>query len=333
MKTVLLTGVAGFIGAHTLEHLLENTDWAIFGVDSLEHAGKYERIDMVLRKNSAWESRFMFKKLNLALPWSMDELPIDVDYIINMASESHVDRSIKEPAPFVKNNVDLTIHMLEYARKVKPDVFIQISTDEVYGAMYDHPFVEWERLIPSNPYSASKAAQEMIAISYWRTYNVPVVITNTMNNIGEMQDVEKFVPMLIRDISEDKIALVHGTEQEIGTRFYLHARNHADALLFILKNCPPHLYEADIDDKPDRYNIVGEDQVSNLEMAERIASLLGKRLRYRLEDYHTTRPGHDMHYGLNGDKLKELGWVPPLGLEESLRRTVENYMQHKEWLR
>lgn len=333
MKTVLLTGVAGFIGAHTLEHIMENTDWSVFGVDSLQHAGKYERIEMVLRKNPTWQSRFQFKKLDLALPWSTDELPVEVDYIINMASESHVDRSIKNPVPFLKNNLNLTIHMLEFARKVKPKVFIQISTDEVYGAMYDHPFVEWERLIPSNPYSASKASQEMIAISYWRTYDVPVVITNTMNNIGEMQDVEKFVPMLIRDISEDKIALVHGTEEEIGTRFYLHARNHADALLFILNNCTPHMYKAETDDKPDRYNIVGEDQVSNLEMAERIAKLLGKRLRYRLEDYHTTRPGHDMHYGLDGSKLKKLGWVPPLGLEESLRRTVENYMEHKDWLR
>lgn len=334
---VLLTGVAGFIGAHTLEHLLENTNAEIIGIDSLEHRGDYRRIEQVLRKApELWAQRFIFIKKDLVNPFTVAELEKmgKVDYIINMAAESHVDRSIEDPAPFVKNNVDLCLTMLEYARVAKPKMFIQISTDEVYGPMYDGvAYKEWSTPVPSNPYSASKAAQEAIAISYWRTYGVPLVITNTMNNIGEMQDVEKFVPMLIRDISQGKTAQIHGTPKEIGSRFYLHARNHADALLFIMNNLPAHAYDQrKTHSRPDRYNIVGDTQLDNLEMAERVAALLNVELKYDLVDFHTTRPGHDMHYGLDGSLLHHLGWVPPLSFEESLKRTVDNYMTHKEWL-
>ena len=332
---ILLTGTAGFIGAHTLEHLLEHTDWHIIGVDSLVHAGKIERVNQVINKVPEWTDRFEFIKADLSFPTELDKLPTaGIDYIINMASESHVDRSIEDPVPFIKNNVDLTVHMLEYARNVRPNVFIQISTDEVYGPMQDeYAFLEWEREIPSNPYSASKAAQEMIAISYWRTYGVPLVITNTMNNIGEMQDVEKFVPMLIRDISQGKKAQVHGTPEQIGSRFYLHARNHADALLFILRGAPPVQYGGLGVDRPARYNIVGDTRLTNLEVAERIAALLDKPLEYELVDFHSTRPGHDLHYGLNGSLLESLGWKPPLSFEDSLKRTVDNYLEHPEWLK
>ena len=335
MKTLLLTGVAGFIGAHTLEHFLTNTDWFIVGVDDLEHCGKYERVEQVLSKNHEWESRFAFRKIDLANSKDIMSLPErKMNYIISMASESHVDRSISDPVPFVRNNVELTINTLEYARVNKPDVFIQISTDEVYGAMYDDkPYAEWDRLVPSNPYSASKAMQEMLAISYWRTYDIPVVITNTMNNIGEMQDVEKFVPKVIKEILAGQKVQIHGNKQDIGSRFYLHARNHADALLFILLNRPPKAFNGQKQARPDKYNIVGDTRLTNLEMARAIASYMDiPQLEYEMVNYHGTRPGHDMHYGLSGGKLKQLGWKPPLSFEESLARTVENYMEHKEWL-
>lgn len=332
-EKVLLTGVAGFIGAHTLEHFMECTDWHVVGVDSLEHAGDIRRIEQVLQKNPAWKSRFTFVKADLSydLDASLINQIGDADYIINMASESHVDRSISDPKPFIRNNVMLTVNMLELARLINPEIFIQISTDEVYGPMHDHPYAEWERYLPSNPYSASKAAQEMIAISYWRTYGVPLVITNTMNNIGEMQDVEKFVPMLIRDISEGRTAQIHGSEKEIGSRFYLHARNHADALKYIIEEVDPKLHENG-HEYPEKFNVVGDTRLDNVAMAKKIAKLLGKKLNYELVDYHSTRPGHDMHYGLDGSKLEEHGWVPPLSFEESLQRTVDNYMKHKEWL-
>ncbi len=335
MKTVLLTGVAGFIGAHTLQHFFETTDWKVLGVDSLEHKGDYRRIDQVMSKNPEWKKRFEFLKLDLAHRGAVKAL-VDwapkVDDVINMASESHVDRSISDPVPFVQNNVNLCLTMLEYARIVKPKTFIQISTDEVYGAMYDEPYKEWATDMPSNPYSGSKAAQEMIAISYWRTYSVPVIITNTMNNIGEMQDGEKFLPMLIKRIHEGETVPIHAIGDEIGSRSYLHARNHADALKFIIEKRPPHMYDIDEDySRPDRYNVVGETQTSNLELAQMVAKVLGKPLNYELVDSHSARPGHDMHYGLDGAKIKDLGWKAPYTFEQSLEHTVKNYIAHPQW--
>ena len=334
MKRVMITGAAGFIGAHTLEHLLENTDWEIIAVDSLLHHGKKERIIQVIKKNKAWAARTHFYRINLAAPEAqlgLISIIPDVDYIINLAAESHVDRSITDPVPFIKNNVNLMLNMLEYARLTKPKVFMQISTDEVYGPMLDsEPFREWDRELPSNPYSASKAAQEMIAISYWRTYGVPLVITNTMNNIGEMQDAEKFVPLVIKKVLTGEEISIHGNKADMGSRFYLHARNHADALLFILRQVKkPPLYPRQ--NVPARFHIVGDTRVGNLDMAERIAALVGKPLKYKFDS--SVRPGHDLHYGLNGSVLKKLGWVPPLMFEDSLERTVQNYLDHPEWLK
>lgn len=345
MKRVLLTGGAGFIGSHTLEHFLENTDWHIVIADSLEHRGDMRRIEQVLSKNPAWVKRIDFHKIDLAKPIDLVTANLwgRIDYVINMAAESHVDRSIDDPAPFITNNVLLTINMLEYARIAKPDIFIQISTDEVYGPMYDKPFPEWSPLVPSNPYSASKAAQEMIAVSYWRTYSVPLIITNTMNNIGEMQDAEKYLPKVIKSIINNKHVPVHGHIENgseiIGSRFYLHARNHADALLFLInkfaEDRPMVVRDATKVNGPaypERFNIVGDTQLSNLELAEQVAKILDKKLSYELIPFHTTRPGHDMHYGLDGTKLHNLGWRPPVTFNEALRRTVKNYLDNPEWL-
>jgi dTDP-glucose 4,6-dehydratase len=256
-----------------------------------------------------------------------------VDYIWNLASESHVDRSITDPRPFIENNVRLAITMLEYARLARPEVFIQVSTDEVYGpAPEGVDFPEWSPIVPSNPYSASKAAQEAIAISYWRTYSVPLIITNTMNLIGERQDTEKFIPSTIAKVHADKIVTVHGNEQEIGSRFYIHARNHADALLFLTNAVKPALFDRDTVDKPDRFNVRGEREVNNLEMAEMIADILGKKLKYQFLDFHRERPGHDPRYALDDKKLRDLGWTPPLPLFESLERTVSWTLRNPEWL-
>lgn len=336
MTKVLLTGVAGFIGAHTLQHFFENTDWHIIGVDSLEHHGDYRRIEQVLNKEPEWQKRFTFIKTDLAkiAPKAFAKKIGKIEYIINMAAESHVDRSIEEPVPFVKNNVDLCLNVLEVSRIVKPDMFIQISTDEVYGPMYDIPYREWDPQIPSNPYSASKAAQEMIAISYWRTYGVPVVITNTMNNIGEMQDMEKYLPSIINTINKGGTVKVHAVGDDIGSRFYLHARNHADAILFIMNKLPAKSYDPHRGHtKPDRYHVVGDTQLNNLELAQKVAAVMGKPLKYKMVDSHTIRPGHDLHYGLDGSKLHSLGWRPPMAFEESLRQTTNNYLKHPQWLK
>jgi len=329
---VLITGAAGFLGAHIVEHLLVNTDWDIVCLDSFHHKGVAERIaDSTYYQ--ANKDRVSVVTHDLTAPLSrMAMTKIGrVDYIINAASQSHVDRSIDDPVPFAQNNMNLMLNMLQYARLAHPSVFIQISTDEVYGPAPDGTkHKEWASILPSNPYSGSKAAQEAMCIAYWRTYGVPVVITNTMNLIGERQDPEKFVPMVMKKVLAGEEMVIHGTPDNIGSRFYIHCRNQADGLLFILKNLKPAKYPDT--DRPDRYNIVGEKEMNNLEMAELIAKLLDKPLKYRFEDFHKTRPGHDRRYALDGKKLADLGWQPPIDLETSLKRTVDWTLENREWL-
>lgn len=330
MKTVVLTGSAGFVGAHVVEHLLVNTDWRIVGLDSFRHRGDSMRVYHDPK-------RYVVYTHDLTNPIS-DRLIKKigpVDYIINMASDSHVDRSITDPVPFCENNVKLALTMLDYARKIKPEMFIQISTDEVYGPALNHVLhKEWSTILPSNPYSASKASQENLCISFWRSYNVPVILTNTMNIFGERQDREKFIPMTIAKICKGEIVTIHGSENNIGSRFYLHARNQSDALLFIMRNVKPTMYYDNINEiiKPDRFNIVGDIELNNLELAQMIADILKKQLHYKLEDFHHTRPGHDRRYALDGSKLKNLGWIAPVSFHKSLEKTVLWTVEHPEWM-
>lgn len=333
MVKILLTGISGFIGSHILDHLLLNTDWNIIGVASWSHKGAPQRI-LDSKIYQKYKNRVEIITHDLTSPlhkFDIDKLK-DVKYILNVASESHVDRSIAEPVSFIKNNVDLVLNMLELAREIKPEVFVQVSTDEVYGCAEGFNHKEWSPIIPSNPYAASKAAQEAIAISYWRTYGVPLIITNTMNNIGERQDSEKFIPLLIRKILNGEKVFIHAysDRKKAGSRFYLHARNHADALLYILRYKLPLMYP-DVD-RPDRYNIVGEKEVNNLDMAQFVAKELGKNLSYKLVDFHSSRPGHDTRYGLDGNKLDRLGWKPPLDFETSLKRTIRWTLKNKKWI-
>jgi dTDP-glucose 4,6-dehydratase len=336
MPRVLLTGAGGFVGHHTLEHLLVTTDWEVVATDSFRHFGKTDRLTDVLASHPEQADRVTVVTHDLTVPWSAQGIERigPIDYVINMASESHVDRSITDPVPFVRNNVDVALNMLELARVLQPQAFIAVSTDEVYGPAPDgHDHVEWSTILPSNPYAASKAAQEALAISYWRTYGVPVVLTNTMNLLGERQDPEKYVPMLISRIHRGEMVTIHGSPEVIGSRFYLHARNQADALVHILRNLPPQPYrDSRAIVMPDRYNVVGEREIDNRSLAELVAEYVGRPLRYRFEDFHATRPGHDRRYALDGTKLANLGWKAPVSLEESLRHTVEWTLRHGEWL-
>lgn len=198
-KRVLITGLGGFVGCHYLDHYLVNTDWEIIGIDSWRHKGIPERItDSEHYQKNKDRVKIFTHDLNAPISQVMIDRMGKIDYIINLASLSHVDTSITDPVNFINNNVNLALNMLELARKITPEKFIQFSTDEVYGPMIDdvaHP--EWDKILPSNPYSASKACQEAIAISYWRTYSVPLIITNTMNIIGEKQDGEKYLPKIV----------------------------------------------------------------------------------------------------------------------------------------
>ena len=329
-KRVLLTGMGGFMAGHFCEHILKNTDWEIIGLESFRHKGDSLRIIK--------DPRITVYTCDCATPISyrLEHQIGEVDYIVNMASDSHVDRSITDPVDFVKNNFNIALYMLEFARRQpKLEKFIQISTDEVFGpALEGHNHREWENHLPSNPYSASKSAQEQLCIAYWRCYGVPVIITNTMNIIGERQDPEKFLPMLISKINKGEEVTIHGNEKYIGRRYYLHARNQADAILFILKNVDVIKYYDTVDKvlKPERFNIVGDVEMNNLELAQLVAKIMNKELKYKLMDFHAARAGHDRRYALDGSKIRERGWKAPLTFEQSLRKTVAWTLAHKEWL-
>lgn len=333
-KRCLITGISGFFGSHLLRHVLMQTDWDIIGIVSWKHKGTPERVE------NAWKDldkdRVTIIRHDLEAPFTEHTKRKigKVDYILNIASNSHVDRSIEEPRPFIAGNVESVLTMLELAREVKPELFLQFSTDEVYGpAPEGTDYPEWSTIRPSNPYSASKAAQEAIAFSYWRTYDVPLVITNTMNLVGQTQDTEKYPARLIRKIYNGETVTVHGKPDDIGSRYYIHARNAADAVLFIVNNLPPKHYVEDHTLEPDRYNIVGETELDNLELAQLTARLMDKELKYEFEDFHKTRSGHDRRYALSGEKLRKLGWQPPEDFEESWKRSIDWTLEHKdEWL-
>jgi dTDP-glucose 4,6-dehydratase len=308
-------------------------------------------------RSTLWE-RVVLTPCDLALPvgptiqarWSRCR------YVFNVASASHVDRSILEPGEFIQNNVALQTNVLDAARRMPElELFLQMSTDEVYGPAYrDHRHAEWEMIFPSNPYSASKAAQEAIAFSYWRTYDLPIIITNTMNIIGVRQDPEKFLPLVIRRLVNGEKIVVHSSSTgESGSRFYLHADNLADAWLHITRHYTPgpwgSIYESVPrysagHSRPARFNVVGEREIRNDELVRVVAGMLPGFLKgvdpdeyaeslIERVDFHSSRPGHDLRYALDGRKIEsDLGWTPPIPLEESLRKTVTWYVTNPEWL-
>lgn len=328
---VLLTGVSGFVGSHVLRHIMNETDWNVVGIASFSHMGRTARIERQMEGIDSDRLKIVLHDLTKPIDHSKAIEIGEIDYVLNLASESHVDRSIEEPAPFIHNNVQVMTTMLDYIRNYPVEKFIHISTDEVYGPADDHNHREGEPHRPSNPYSASKSAQEAICYSYWRTYDLPIVITNTMNIIGEMQDPEKFIPMVISRVMNNETVTIHASPDDVvGSRFYLHARNQADALLYLLKNHEPTRYPAE---DIDRFNIVGEREVDNLEMANLIAQYAERDLKYELVDFHSSRPGHDLRYALDGTKMAKLGWKAPTSLEDSLKQTVQWTLNNKEWMK
>lgn len=321
-KRVLVTGISGMIGSAVADYILEKTDWHVVGIASWKHRGAPSKVLGMPHYNP---SRVSIVSHDLSVPFHPDTVAQigKVDYILNVASESHVDRSIDDPVGFVQNNVNLALHMLELARWLKPELFLQFSTDEVYGVARENELhAEWSPIVPSNPYAASKAAQEAIAVSYWRTYGVPVVITNTMNVFSEAQDFEKFIPLVVRKVIDGERVDIHAYPgcEKAGSRFYIHARNVADAVLHIVQNLGVPMYG--LADRPLRLNIVGERELDNLTLAQMVAKLLGKKLKFRLVDFHSSRPGHDQRYALDGDKMALHGWRPKTSLEDSLRSVV-----------
>lgn len=347
-KRVLLTGIAGSIGVHTLAQLMKVTDWEVVGIDSFRHRGYADRLHEYFTAHPEDRTRVAVITHDLTAPFSgMTKKKIGhIDYIINMASLSDVQAGIDNPVEFINTNVSLVLNVLEYARDVwglrncntappEGTAFIQISTDEVYGAVEEggSAHKEWEAIVPSNPYSASKAMQESAAISYWKSFGVPLIITNTMNNFAEMQSATKFPVLVQKALMKGETMKIHGSKSgELGSRFYIHSQNFANALIFLLKNHPPYRHHPEKADRPDRYNIAGDRRLSNLELAQVIAGLMGREFKYEVINFHLTNPGHDLHYGLDGGKMNQLGWKPPMGFEESLKKTIEWQANHPEWI-
>lgn len=359
MTRVLLTGAGGFVAHHALEHFLETTDWEIVCTDSFRHRGKTDRIREVLDGRPQHRSRVKVLVHDLRVPISV-QLAREIgaiDYVVSIASESHVDRSITDPRSFIENNVQIVLTLLEYAREHPVEKFLHISTDEVFGpAEIGHDHDEEEPYRPSNPYAASKAAQTDIVYAYWRTFGMPCGVSQTMNIIGERQDPEKFMPMVLSRAVAGETVTIHAAPPlsrsdgwRPGSRFYLHARNQADALRFLLETQPFPRYgewaerpaedlTSEFDPSKEtlagmgRWNVVGEREIDNLEMARMIAEFAGVDLDYEFVDFHSSRPGHDLRYALDGAKMADLGWKPPVPLEASLRKTVEWTLEHRHWL-
>ena len=337
---VLITGGAGFIGHHMVEHLLKNTDWDVIILDRLTYAANgLNRLKDIGAINN---KRIQFFPLDICTPISVGiEREIgQVDYILHLAAETHVDNSIADPKPFVYTNVVGTMEMLQYARRLnRLKKFVYFSTDEVFGPAYGtHSFKEWERYNSTNPYSATKAAAEELCLAWSNTYNLPMVITHCMNAFGERQHPEKFIPLVVKKILRGESITIHSdsTKTKAGSRSYIHCRNIAAGVLWILKNV-----NGDISGKQrDKFNITGEVEIDNESLVKLIFKNLqeilggGLVLNYELVDFHSTRPGHDLRYGLNGEKLKKLGWEPPNTFEESLRKTISWMVDHRnmQWL-
>jgi dTDP-glucose 4,6-dehydratase len=326
-RRVLVTGGSGFIGHHVIDYLMAETDWDVVVLDSLSYAGDPTKVTDIPS----------FDPERIQMVWHDLRAPIAeptrdrigaIDAIYNLASASHVDTSIADPVPFVMNNVAVALHMLEYARATRPSIFVQFSTDEVYGPTpYGARFAEWTPHIPSNPYSASKSAQEAIAISYWRTFGVPVVITNTMNVFGERQHPEKFIARSARQLLLGEPVTVHGEligdEWQSGSRHWLYVRDAAEALVFLTTRIQAPRYPDT--DRPERFHLVGPDELTNLQIAELVADALEVPLRYEWVDFHGSRPGHDRRYALDGSKLARLGWKPTIGVREGVSRAVREW--------
>lgn len=338
---VLITGGGGFVGHHLLEYFLINTNWNIKIIESFRHGGTSSRLAYVLKNYSEYSNRVKVISHDLSTP--LDNVSIynlgDIDIIINVASMSSVDESITNPVYFINNNINLQLNILEYAKSLQNlKLFIQISTDEVYGSSLKE-VKENQQFAPSNPYSASKASQESICYAYWKTYGLPIIITNTMNMFGERQSTKAFIPKTIEHILNNKVVPVYSEIIDNivypYSRFYLNIKNHADAIMFLIQQYinSPVKHEDGIE-TIHKFNITDGNELKNDQLVECIAYIMNIQ-KPRLYEYVNGvrfRPGHDHRYDLDGNKLTLMGWIPPYSFKESLEQTVNWFMANKEWL-
>jgi len=340
---ILLTGVGGFIGAHAVNWFLKNTDYEIVGIDSWRpgHVNDGKRLQDALADLTPDQlSRFTCFRWDLThafTPAIINQIFAggEIDVLISMASDSRVEHAIKSPGDTWYTNTQIVFNLLELARQRPVKSFINVSTDEVYGdAGWEgegHP--EWDTILPSNPYSASKAAQEALAIAYWRTYNVPVIITNTMNVIGEWQSPEKFLPKAIKRIQfgEPMTLYAEASGNRTTKRVWLDAKTMAAALHHICQNVEPKLYSEPLD-RPLRFHVIGETELSVADLAQLVADKLKKPLIKELVDGDKVRPGGDKRYALVDNNLKSTGFQPPFTFNETLDRIISWVAEQPNWV-
>ncbi len=316
MQKILVTGAAGFIGSNFVRLLLDEYegDWEVVALDSLTYAGNLANLsDFIDRDN------YEFVKGDICDEELMDEIVGKCDIVVNFAAESHVDRSIMGSAPFVRTNIEGTRVLLDMARKHEIKRFLQVSTDEVYGALGKTGlFLETTPLNPNSPYSASKAAADMLALAYYRTFKFPAVITRCSNNYGPYQFPEKLIPLFVTNLLEDKKVPVYGDGMQV--RDWLHVSDHCRAIMAALAR----------GQDGEVYNIGGNNEQYNIDMTKAILKHLGKDDSYI--EYVTDRLGHDRRYAIDASKAKErLGWEPQVPFENGLANTIDWYIENKSW--
>lgn len=315
---LLVTGGAGFIGSNFIRHILrEHPEWQVVNLDKLTYAGNLANL-----KDVEDNPRYRFVRGDIADRELAENLFQEekFDVVVNFAAESHVDRSILDSSPFIETNVKGTQVLLEAAREFEIKKFVQISTDEVYGSLGpdDPPWTEESPLLPNSPYSASKAAADLLCRAYHRTYGLPVVITRSSNNYGPYQFPEKLIPLMITNALEDKPLPVYGDGQNI--RDWLFVEDNCRAIaLGVEKGKPGEIY-----------NIGGGEEKRNIDVVKAILKLLGKP--ESLITFVKDRPSHDRRYAIDTGKIRnEMKWQHEISFEEGLRRTVEWYLENRAW--
>lgn len=309
----LVTGGAGFIGSNFVRKLLSaDNSSEVVNLDALTYAGVKAT---VAELDESPRHEFVHGDIRDAA--LVDDLVSGVDVVVNFAAESHVDRSIDGPSVFTETNVLGTGVLLEAARRHGVDRFLQVSTDEVYGSISDGSATEDDLLRPSSPYSASKAGGDLLALSYARTFELPVIVTRCTNNYGPYQFPEKLIPLFITRLMAGATVPVYGDGRN--ERDWLHVADHCDALRVVVERGAPG----------EVYNIGADAQVANIELTRRMIDLLA-RDETSIE-YVTDRPGHDFRYAVDSSKLRELGWQPIRDITAGLVETIEWYRSRRDW--
>ena len=313
MKRILVTGGAGFIGSNFIRHILNKyDDYQVVNLDKLTYAGNLDNL-----KDISKNKRYKFIKGDIADAKVVEKSMRDCDTIVSFAAETHVDRSIHGAAEFVRTNVFGTHTLLQAAKKLKVKLFIQISTDEVYGSIDKGSFKETDPLFPNSPYSSTKAGSDLLARSYFITYKLPVIITRSSNNFGPYQYPEKVIPLFITNLLQDKKVPLYADGMNV--RDWLYVVDNCEAIDLIM-----HKGRAG-----EIYNIGGTTEITNLELTYTILEMLGKD-KSSIE-YVKDRPGHDKRYSLDITKLKALGWSPRYDFKEALETTIAWYKNNKPW--